>query len=999
MKQFYYILILVFTQLCFGQTEDIKKMLEEALVYESSGAFDKALSERKRIESFSKTSRTYWAEFNRYKIMLNESFVQKSDSLSLQYAEKAKLLFDNLEQKSDKENALLLEQLAIRQYDNYLDAESISSAKKALNLYKKIDDFDGQSTIIKFLIRTLDGIGKYEEALLYAKTSLALQKKKHGNIHEEVVKAYSVIGDLCSRTNAIDEQIKAFKTALQIAEKNPPKDKFLLYNIYFSLAVTYYYYGDNPSSKLYLDKLNFYYNKHKNDNTFFNHKSDSNSNLNEVISLKALVNVLYYKSTRNITEINKNILLFERQLPKDLSTLSENDMIFVNDIYIQQAIYYTQNEPNYEKSIVPYQKAIALNVKNNFSAGLLSLYFHKGFTENSFDKWNEAVSSFETFFKTPGHETFYLITSAKENLGSAYYHTKQYKKAEQYFSQIYQFYNTNSNSQLSFESITSLCKIGQIYIDIFKKNKSKQTLVKAYDCFKMSSIIFSKIYQGDAYNSLLTNKSETINAGLLYCSVTLNDKKGEVLELIEKNNSDYLWSNFVRNQQQNKFEKPMKLKDSVYRLEIKADSIATLIKTENNKFSKRKLENEANELKMRIENVKKTIQKQYPSFFNFTNSEIAHKEIQKDLKTGEVLLKYVVLPKESYVFTITNATILLDKLLVPSDVLKTKVALFKKNLSNPLSSITSDAKTLHSYLLGSVDASFFKNKRIIVVTDRFLSSIPFETLYDGNAYLVEKNSISYANSVKLLAFQRMSEINKNFSIVAFAPTYDSADKNSLSTNLRSLNNNLEGAEKETETISKLFDATLFQGKAATKGNFLANLSNYSIFHLAMHGTIDDESSLTSSLLFSKSEPLFLNDLYSLKIPADLAVLSACNTGVGKSIGGEGVVNLSRAFTFAGVKSTVYSLWEVPDVETSEIMVLFYENLKNGMNKADALADAKIAFISNNPSKKHPFYWAGFVVNGDETAIASGFKYKWFVLFGVLLLLGIGFLVRKNYSNS
>jgi CHAT domain-containing protein len=98
------------------------------------------------------------------------------------------------------------------------------------------------------------------------------------------------------------------------------------------------------------------------------------------------------------------------------------------------------------------------------------------------------------------------------------------------------------------------------------------------------------------------------------------------------------------------------------------------------------------------------------------------------------------------------------------------------------------------------------------------------------------------------------------------------------------------------------------------------------------------------------------------------------------------MSLSRALTFAGVQSSVYSLWQVPDKETAEIIISFYKNLKNGQSKDEALSNAKTTFMKNNPMKNHPFYWAGFVVNGDVSAINSSINYLIYIGIGLLILI-------------
>jgi len=137
----------------------------------------------------------------------------------------------------------------------------------------------------------------------------------------------------------------------------------------------------------------------------------------------------------------------------------------------------------------------------------------------------------------------------------------------------------------------------------------------------------------------------------------------------------------------------------------------------------------------------------------------------------------------------------------------------------------------------------------------------------------------------------------------------------------------------------------------------------------MHAELNNVNAEFSNLNFSsneESEKLFVSELYGVSINADLAVLSACNTGVGNYKKGEGLMNISRAFTYSGVPSLVASQWRVPDNTTAGIMVSFYTNLKNGMAKNEALQQAKLSYLDTTDDEllKHPYYWAGFVVSGN-----------------------------------
>ena len=121
----------------------------------------------------------------------------------------------------------------------------------------------------------------------------------------------------------------------------------------------------------------------------------------------------------------------------------------------------------------------------------------------------------------------------------------------------------------------------------------------------------------------------------------------------------------------------------------------------------------------------------------------------------------------------------------------------------------------------------------------------------------------------------------------------------------------------------------------------------------------------------RSNDLTAEELQTLTLHADLAVLSACNTGFGKISKGEGVMSLARAFNYAGVPATVTTLWRVPDEETSRLMVGFYTHLKAGMTKDAALRQAKLDYLDNLKfdTKAAPLYWSAFIVSGNTDAVS------------------------------
>ena len=184
-----------------------------------------------------------------------------------------------------------------------------------------------------------------------------------------------------------------------------------------------------------------------------------------------------------------------------------------------------------------------------------------------------------------------------------------------------------------------------------------------------------------------------------------------------------------------------------------------------------------------------------------------------------------------------------------------------------------------------------------------------------------------------------------------------------------------GAEEASRLLAlapkdATFGALDFQANRATVLN--ADLSQYRYVHFATHGVLDSERPGLSSLLLSmvdaqgKPQNGFLraNDIYNLKLPAELVVLSACQTGLGKEIKGEGLVGLTRGFMYAGAARVVVSLWNVNDKATADLMTKFYQRmLKRGESPAAALRAAQVE-MWRSPQWRSPYYWAAFTMQGE-----------------------------------
>jgi len=373
---------------------------------------------------------------------------------------------------------------------------------------------------------------------------------------------------------------------------------------------------------------------------------------------------------------------------------------------------------------------------------------------------------------------------------------------------------------------------------------------------------------------------------------------------------------------------------------------------------------------------------QYPKYYQLKYSEkdIDLKTLQNTiLQNDETIVEYFLGNNYLYSFIITKTDIQFKKLATTNKVVST-VNLFRTQLSNQLN-LAKTSKTLYELLFQDLG---LKTSRLILIPDKELNHLPFEAITHNGKYLIENYIMSYSGSSSLLATQQDDffkvKFDSNWS--GFAPTYTS-------------NTTLTANQEEISQVSKLMRGTAFLGLDASVSNFKKQAQNSSILHLATHAEIDHNNPLYNKLIFAEDSVLTASDIYTLPVNADLTVLSACETGFGKLEKSEGVMSMSRAFQYAGVKSTVMSLWKVPDQETAKLMTSFYGYLKKGLSKDVALQEAKVNYLktTDDVALKHPYYWSGFIISGDVSPIKSTTKW-WLIL---LIITGIFtlFLKRKQ----
>lgn len=391
------------------------------------------------------------------------------------------------------------------------------------------------------------------------------------------------------------------------------------------------------------------------------------------------------------------------------------------------------------------------------------------------------------------------------------------------------------------------------------------------------------------------------------------------------------------------------------------------------------------------------LQSQYVTILN----ELKNTQQRKDMTTipfvknlrdtyqGYHILSYFWGEANIYVLSENNTTQHFDRIprTAALEAAIDEVSLGVRELETPIH------KKAHQLIYKTLFEKYIQSdvKTAILLDDK-LHLIPVTSLWieDEGSYLVQKTSV-----IHITTTIGQSETTASHTALLMAP---------FATQQGVFNTRLTKSAEEIETIGKYFDHDAYLDEQASKKMFLDKVTSASMIHLATHAVANTETPLQSHIQFYEEEivdptqtSLTLAEIYELDLNASLVTLSACETGVGKEIKGKGIQSMANAFTHAGASSTLMSLWKVPDTETKTIMTGFYSNLHKGMSKDEALQQSKLDYLNamvDYPALQHPYYWSGFVISGDPTAIRLQ-ENSWVKLLLIIGTIGVLiFLFRK-----
>jgi len=785
----------------------------------------------------------------------------------------------------------------------------------------------------------------------------------------------------------LDKAIKYYKESLIINDSNR-----LAINAYEKIGFCYVEMRDYHNSIKYFELVIDLLHKRK-------------TNQNTLIS--AYSNLIYACYQISSSSSFKKANAFSKRFDSIIEVSNASTENRYNYYLILADLFNQHNNLDLDKSLYYYDKALEIAKKLEDSTRIGQVNYGKGSLYNTTDyvtsidyleeaiKFTNPADSLDSYFNYNGLATTYARKRNFE-LSLKYRHDALNSLFGDDFKDPESIdYKTLINSPYIERRLTGIPGLAETYLLYFEEKNDRELLDKSIAYFKLADYTTDLLkLNSSEYKSRLFWRE--LSAGLYGKAIRacfLNDDPELAFYFMEKNKALLLLEDMA----DQRFKQSLKLSasylDTEYELrkgiyEIEADLNNPQQLTDSQKDSLQKLLVDKN---LALSTHSDSIEVELKPFK--VAPEIASlKEVQKDLAHDEVVLEYHISVDDGfgiysnnnkgYVLMLTHEHSKLYEIPKMSEVKNQTLQLLGKITSpfqtnEDLEEYATLSNSVYNLLFPSEELkNNIQGKRLRIVPDGYLSFLPFEALSttsDSITYLITSSSIQYQYSNSFLQNIEENKAVNNSYLTVVPEQFSIPDLVPLhySTN-------------EIANLTALYSGKSFAGPDATKGKFLSELENYGIIHLATHANAQD--SITPWIAFY-DEKITLEELYRTQNNASLIVLSGCNTTLGKQEIGEGVMSLARGFFYSGAQSVMSTLWSIDDRSTADITQDFYKNLAGGQTKSESLHNAKLNYLNTHSlSEASPYYWASFIMMGDNASIPVTIPIWKYLLFGSLCLV-------------
>lgn len=961
-----------------GITSSYLEKYDEAVVfYENSFSIANDIEDRKQVLNITKVLGVTYLILREY---------EKADTASLQFLD----AFNTLTLSEQQQEFDSISELGLQYNDNAQYKQAINLYQKALEIAVETSDLYKESKILHRLGVSYGNLAEYEQAIVSLERSLKIARR----LAETEREAYVLVSLARTYRQLFkDEQAAFFIDQAAEAANNieKPEDK----------ADFFGYLGN-----IYRDFENY-----EKGIILLQRSIDIHRKINnlagEAGSLLNLGNAYAV-----IGEYEKSAIVREQSL-LIFREIGDRHM----EAHLLNHLGSTYNASGqYEKAIRMLMQSLEVARELGNSQAESGALGNLGVTYSLLGQYDKALvfhqKSFDIEVERKG-----LLKTSPQNLGLVYYELGKYQQALTLLSQSLEIERRNRDLQ---GEVKALYGLGVVYSQIQQYDKAISSYEKAIEILEKNrgQLLTIELRQNYfrsvqsiylSYLGLLMDlyrQNPTQDYALRAFEISEKSRARVLLELLTESNTDintnlepvFLQREQALSKQLNQAEQQ---RIAIFENLNSTDEQKQAV---NQKLEQTLAEFQELENEIRLNNPKYA-DLQYPETISVT--ELQNQILDEDT----VLLQYLLGEENSYLWVVTKESFHSYELPSEVDITQTAKALLGEPLTSPKATNPVLAASLQQQRLDLTRqlsaqiiqpaAAHLTKKRIVIVPDGELNYFPFSILTTGTS---ETKTLSEQfELVNLPSSSTLATIRKNTvrpipdrpSLSIFAdPVFSTEDcrfTNSpncdqdrlVASRSRSSRgdyltwDDLPGTYTEASNILKLFpDKSKTKaafGFAAQRDQVLAEqLKNYDLIHFATHGFFHQTKPEQSGLVFSLVDEvgdrqngfLRLDSIFNMQLDASLVVLSACQTGVGEEIPGEGIVGLSRGFMYAGTPRLLMSLWQVDDAATAEFMTRFYKNLLEEKQTAAAALKETQWEMREETEWTHPQYWAAFILQGD-----------------------------------
>lgn len=879
-------------------------------------------------------------------------------------------------------------------YTKYLDIakKTIKEAERYLGQENKAYGY-AQNNLAIFLMRK----GDYNEAIKLYKNSLAIQEQSDSLVKSSIIvsRVYKNLGNAYKSKKDFLEALRYFQKAIPIIRKSKKSPAGEIASHQFDIGHCYLSMNQQDSAFVYYQK--------------------SLATLNQIQSQKSdYIKTLKIKCHQGLAKIN----------------LEQNQ---------KDNAFFHLNRANDIQTIKGLRKPLTLQ--------LLGEYYRIDDPQKSLQYLQKAIQVFnEKYKKNPKHKSLTKLYSElakthsqrEDHLASLNNYQTALQKLAYDFDSNDHFKNPQPNNLLlKADALDIFDGKAQSLKQLYQQEQNLDYLKSAHQCYQIIKTLIRDLrndYLATGSKHLLAASAISIYENAIENSITLYQKTNEqhyledAFDSAESNKALFLLESLNEQNARQKSEIPDSLLQQENELAIDIAFYYKNLLKEKQKGAKANTEKIEQweslhfDLQKKHQELIAHLEKNYPKYYveKYNYQSVDLQGLRQALEDKKLLLEYFVGEENIYLFQISQGDFAV-RVLPKEDAFLNSIQDFRqlaiyppngKTAEKDFQQFTQMGSSLFEALLAPELKDRSAIRSLVIIPDPVLALLPFELLLHkketysqvdyGPAqlpYLLKKYAISYDYSANIFiknTLQKQRPFDQTFA--GFAPSFSNAiameNRSCLTDQLYSL----QCSETEINNIQQLFGGEALAGIDASKSRFQAEAKNYQILHLATHACIDEDNPILNRIYFTDG---FLSsyELSNLQLNADLAVLSACNTGAGKLVKGEGVMSLARTFIEAGCPSTVMSLWPINDCSTSAIMEQFYQYLKKGQSKNEALQNAKLSYLSTaSKEERHPYYWAAFVQFGKVAPIDRANRLGFSFWLSALLLGGFSLFLFSYFKN-